>query len=519
MRKILILFLLFFASFSWGACSRSYNCFSFIVNISCPYSPAASQYEGTLNNGKMRVDCSFKRCYNSYSGSTTNCASNSCGGLADYCCHELTCSSQAEYDSVYCELYPDTDGCSTPCDSTKWECSTSVEHSQTTIASDNIECFGGDCFGGTYCEYVSTSTTTCTNECGQSTTQTSSVPIRYEGHCNDDNLTDDTECTNVRCMSFEQTQSYTLYKLCASREIVNGERVFFPRMVGGGKGTCKNAGYPESNGDSTSFSGNSSNDSLSVPESCFTMGINCPPPDTTNYNDNANRNADKCKCEKLDGMDYISTIICPDGSATAFYGSCDEWRAASQSSSSTPPEPSSSGSENPQSSSGGALVGDWTTYSQGEEIKGILGVIAMNTAKENQQTINNVNSVNIALDDYTASISDSAAPLVVPDSIYNPEYIIDTAGLKEAIFGRVTEENSILDTLLHPNSKCPCFTFFSGNGSSSTVSGNHLRFQQIQFDFSDFHGFDVCHIISVIVTALASVVAFFIGFAIFKNVS
>ena len=60
-----------------------------------------------------------------------------------------------------------------------------------------------------------------------------------------------------------------IYKLC--REIINGERKFFPRMIGGGKGTCKNAGYPESNGDSSAFSGSSA-DSANIPESCFTMG-------------------------------------------------------------------------------------------------------------------------------------------------------------------------------------------------------------------------------------------------------
>ena len=61
------------------------------------------------------------------------------------------------------------------------------------------------------------------------------------------------------------------------------------------------------------------------------------------------------------------------------------------------------------------MVGDWVTYEQGEDIKGILGVIAVNTAKEQQ--INNVNSVNVALDDYTTSIIDSAPSLVVPDSM------------------------------------------------------------------------------------------------------
>ena len=48
----------------------------------------------------------------------------------------------------------------------------------------------------------SESITECTSDCGEFTTQSSKVPIRYEGVCNPDNLTDDTECTGVRCMSF-----------------------------------------------------------------------------------------------------------------------------------------------------------------------------------------------------------------------------------------------------------------------------------------------------------------------------
>lgn len=132
------------------------------------------------------------------------------------------------------------------------------------------------------------------------------------------------------------------------------------------------------------------------------------------------------------------------------------------------------------------MVGDWTTYEQGEDIKGILGVIAMNTAKEQQ--INNINSVNVALDDYTANISDSAAALVVPDSMYNPQYFIDSLGLADSIFKRVTEQNTILDTLEHSTAVCPCFTFFSGNGSTSTTENGRLHIQEISLISPIFTG-------------------------------
>lgn len=535
MKKVLFsILLLFFALDSWGSCTQgnylggtrtTTNCFNGSTLPAC----------GFANDGTCFTTGYYNDvCLCSSLDPLTACpSSNYNGGYLSYpisidgmggclslsgssCYYGVKCTSKIEADSLACEL----EGNSweyinnvwqcvenAPCDSTHWECTTDVETSQTTIASDKVECFDGDCFGGVYCEYISKSTTDCRNDCGQFTTQSTQVPIRYEGHCNEDNLLDDTECTKTKCMTFDGF--YKLFKLCASREIINGERRFLPRFVGGGKGSCRNAGWPES--DSTSFS--TSPDSVSVSEDCFTMGLGCPPKDSTDYNEPDNRNPNKCTCEPFDGISYISRIVCPDGSVSVFYGSCDDFRNPPSSSSSDAPESSSSGSENPPASSG-ALVGDWVNYSQGEEIKGILGIIASKLDKE--QTINNVNSVNIALDDYTVNPSDSVAPLVVPDSMLSYTSVIDTEGIVDAVFGRVTEENEILDTLSGYSGTCPTCTFFGGGAS---IVGGRVSIPEIRFDFSNFWGFNLCAIISRIVIALASIVAFFIGFAIFKNIS
>lgn len=487
-------FLSFFllVSFSWAAChkvAQSWTCWS-----------------GGYVNGEWLCIKPTDTSRQIYDNCTSDCVYRGYG-CGERRCDYYYCDTQLENDSLNCVINPSLPQCQ--CDST-FHCNTITETTQTTIATDGVECWGGECYGGVYCLYETTNTTDCSNGCGEFTTQTNTFPLRYDGACNPDNLLDDTECSKTRCMSFEKTNSYTLYKMCASREIINGERKFLPRFVGGGVGTCKNAGWAESN-DSTLVQP----DSTGVPDECFTMGINCPKPDTTNYEDAHNRNPDKCKCEKLDGLSHISSIVCPDGSRNIFYGSCDDWQQKYLSSSSAPPVSSGISSENPPASSGGAeLAGNWVTYSQGEDIKNVLAVIANNTAQ--QPTINNVNTMNVALDDYTANISDSAASLIVPDSVYSPDLVIDTAGLKNALFHRVTEENTILDTLFVSSSKCPCFTFFQGH--TANFQG-HLSLPEIKFDFSNFHGFDLCHIIQVIVSALASVVAFFIGFAIFKNVS
>lgn len=521
----LALFLLLFTH-SWGSCSEGCGnssgvCWanSFVADcsgggsVSCSdFSSSGSYYTGAIKKNQRQYNCNYN-----------NCRSFGCDKFSGYitiaeCDYTIRCSSQAEADSVVCvnegKYWVNGECKEVICDSTKWECQTTTERTQTTIASDNVTCFGGDCFGGVYCEYVTKNTTTCTNECGGSTTQENSIPIRYEGACNPDNLTDDDECTGVRCISFAATKSFSLYMLCKSREIVNGEQKFLPRMVGGGYGNCASNGYPETN-DSTGFAG--SQDSTNIPESCFTMGMGCPPPDTTNYASGDNRTPQNgCNCEPYDGLSSVSRIVCPDGSISLFMGSCDTWKEPPFSSSSTEPPESSSGSQNP-TSSGGALVGDWANYSQGQEIIGLLGAIASNTMQKPETK--NINTINVALDDYATSREDVDVSFSRHDSIYNPSYVVDTAGLKNAIFGRVTEENTILDTLEHPVSKCPCFTFFSSGGNQAQITGTHISLPKMVFDFADFHGFDLCRIISVIVSALASVVAFFIGFSIFKNVS
>lgn len=500
--KIIAFLLLFACVFSWAACHDV----GVRVGV-CSDAP-------TTNDACGSYGSSYPYCVNT-GISCNNTAMCGGSGIPIWCATYKYCTTQAELDSVVCVNGGNTwqsGQCQAPCDSTKWTCHTYTEHSQTTIASDNVTCFNGDCFGGIYCEYIASTTTECDNECGGHTEQSTQVPIRYDGRCNEDNLNEE-ECTGVRCISL--ADGYSLFKLCKSREIVNGEQKFLPHFVGGGKGTCKAAGYKEA--DENDLSGGGS-DSTSVSEDCFLFGLGCPSPkDTTDYSNPDNRTPDKCTCENFDGFKGISRIVCPDGSITVFYGSCDDFRSSSSvasSSSENPPESSSSGSENPPTSSGGTLQGNWTTYSQGEDIKTALGLIA--SKLDNKQNINNVNSVNLSLDEYSANVSDSAPAFVVPDSMFDPIAVIDTAGFVYGIFGRVTEENDLIDTLGHVSGVCPVCTFFSGGAN---IVGGKVKLPEIRIDFSNVFGYDFCAIVSRIVIALAAVVSFFIGFSIFKNIS
>ena len=104
------------------------------------------------------------------------------------------------------------------------------------------------------------------------------------------------------------------------------------------------------------------------------------------------------------------------------------------------------------------------------------------------------------------------------DSLVTLDTIIDTAGVLNAIFNRLDTNNRIIDTI--PNASfngCPCIYFFRGNTSNNLGKDGHISFKEIKFNLGDFHGFNLCTIIRTIVVAFASVVSFFIGFAIFQE--
>ena len=463
----------------------------------------------SASSGGIILECQYdvveSRWYRYECHGGTNCSVGGCSRT--YYNDETLCLEK------YCEDNPTLPQCQPPCDSTKWTCYTTTETTQTTVASDNITCIKGTCFGLTYCEYVTRNTTECDNECGTHTDQTNEIPMTYDGACNDDNLSDDNMCSATKCI--ESQGQYSLYQMCQSREVLNGEIQVLPRMVGGGMGSCKNAGYKAEN-DNLNDSSSVAQDSMQIPLECYQYGINCPAPDSS-YADPEDRTPQNgCICEPFDGQKYISQIVCPDGSTSILYSSCDEWKQPPLSSSSTPE--SSSAAEWPASSGGMGNMGDWTTYSQGEDIKAALAVIAANTSKMgNNQVI--VQQNQDFLNQFAYQDDGTEPQLNVPDSMLTYDSLqVDTNGILDAIFNRLDTSNKVLDTIPAATKVCPCLTFFSGNQNTSFANG-HIQFKQVVIDMADFHGFNLCTIISAIVVALASVVSFFIGFSIFKNIS
>lgn len=123
------------------------------------------------------------------------------------------------------------------------------------------------------------------------------------------------------------------FRNCQNRNLINGEAQTIPVFEGGGVGNCKNAGYKES-----SLTDTTSVDSTSIPKECFLYGQNCPEVDQTDYTSAQNRTSENgCSCQPYDGLSHISQIVCPDGSMSVFFGSCNEFNSPVSSHSQNPP--------------------------------------------------------------------------------------------------------------------------------------------------------------------------------------
>lgn len=401
------------------------------------------------------------------------------------------------------------------------------------VPSDGqIYCDENGCTGLPYSKWWSEYRKECTNECGDHTTQsfTGDTLITFNSTCSDSSHCSD----ETKCVDFPSSQTYLLYQVCivGNDQIGNGAaNNSYTNIVGGGSGSCASLGMPSNNiadpmnnSSPVTFPNQDNYDVIN--DNCLIYGIDCPPNyvDTTDYNDVNNRDPNHCVCEKLDGMSHMSTIICPDGSRTTFFGSCDEWNMPRSSSSMNPPESSSSGSENPPTSSGGGnssgISGeypDWPEYSKNQRnTNDLLGSMTQTLKQIPGQLLEGVKNL---VNGFTYNEGDGKFIYDRVDSLVTLDTILDTAGLLHAIFGRIDSNNTILDTLQHSNfSGCPTCTFFAGNPKND-FSGGHIRFKEIKFELGNIHGFNLCRIFSVVVTALASVVSFFIGFSIFKNIS
>lgn len=561
---ILILALLFSAVFGWSACVQkvlsngslgqySATCSSY---NSPDYFGCSNGYSGTMYWKHGEEECGMNISCSSSGNGTNVCVYGTpvTDGESMYCRARfsvpvIVCSNQCEVDSLNCVNAGNSwvyDGgatcggmsCQEPCDTTMNCIEYPFNRCEDVASSGSVYCDENGCSGLPFSRWFSELRTECQNECGEFHTNsiTGDTLISFNSSCNDT-----TQCSDeTKCVDFPNSGTYALYKICivGNEQIGNGvTNKSYPQFVGGGTGNCASLDYPSNNIQdpmnnlhNNVFPNTNNNDVIN--DNCLVYGIDCPPNyiDTTDYNNDDNRNESHCICERLDGMNHISTIVCPDGSRTTFFGSCDDWRAthssssiANSSGSTNPPESSSSGSENPPTSSGGISgeYPDWNIIKRNQgDANSLLGSIAQSLKVLPSNILNGIKeTLNTLSNKFTYSEDDEDFIWDRVDSLVTMDTIIDTAGVLNAIFNRLDSNNRIIDTI--PSvayNGCPCITFFSGNNKTS-FDGGHIRFKEIKFNMGNFHGFNLCTIIRTIVVAFASVVSFFIGFAIFKNIS
>lgn len=532
----------------WEKCETSDLCDAVLSNCSPVHQSSSTSYLTSLVSGGCRnsnfgdFNCPITGGIQGWCNTPDRVSCN----VQNSCTYSISCSTQCEADSLVCVntenmiwKYTGSATCGgmecveNTCDSTFNCIEYPFNRCEDVPSSGSVECDENGCSGLPYSRWYSELRTECQNECGEYRINsiTGDTLISFDSSCDDT-----TQCSNeTKCVDFPNSGTYALYKVCivGNQQIGNGvSNRSYPQFVGGGSGNCSSLGYPSSNLPNSSNNTHNNvfpnqSDTSSISDYCLLYGVDCPPNfvDTTNYNDNNNRSPEHCICEPLDGSTFVSSIICPDGSRSTFYGSCDLWRSArssssAQSSSSTnPPESSSSGSENPPASSGGISgeYPDWPEYQKNQRnANEVLGSMVQSLKTLPSSIVSGIREL---LNGYNYNEVDDGLSFDRQDSVLALDTIIDTVGVLHAIFNRLDSNNRIIDTI--PNvsyNGCPCITFFNGNQANSFVGG-HIIFKEIKFNLGDFHGFNLCIIIRAVVVAFASVVSFFIGFAIFKNIS
>lgn len=494
---VLVMVLLFAFSNSWSACPSGLS------------QPCSINFNGdVVNNPPLPTYCGYGNAWTIVA--VTNCQFN---GLTTNCygCGYSTNGNTSQRDSLTCVYNPSAVGCKPPCDSTKWTCETESRVEQIgSSGSEQITCINGVCYGLPTCTYRSIASTTCRNECGTTTTEESaSSPITYEGQCDDDLLNPD-KCSTTKCMTSQKTGNYILYKMCGSGKIGNNGEVMIPQVTQTGKGACKDLGFDETPLNVSSSS--TSADSVTFTQDCLMYGIGCPAADSSgvDYSKAENRTPQNgCKCEPYDGINFMSRVVCPDGSTSVNYFSCEEFNKTPSSSSESPSSSSSVGSEEGGGVSS-ALEGDWMTYNQGEDVKSGLAVIDNDLEKNNSLTATGNGILSQILSSLTSTGSASFTPdnYVLTDSNYSG--LVDTTkkSLLDSILASLDTTNKMLDTLtISSSGKCPCFTF-----DFTDISYIGKKFQ---VDFKSFWGVNFCDLVSTIVMGLASVVAFMLGIGMF----
>lgn len=537
--------------------SAGANCWSYYTRIggsyACDNGAIRPNYESSINSACANTNNPGGAVY-------INCGGN---GLVDKCpvCYgsslsdayvEYTCCSSAcEKDSLLCvrdggnwEYDVNTPTCGgyscKKCDSTFTCVNYPFFRCVDVPASGEITCIDGNCTGLPYSMWYTEYRSECHNECGVDSvyTLTSDTTYSLTATCQD----------SVKCSPKEYCYSsgnqYFIFQKClVGNESVGNVNTQFeiPHVISAGQGSCRSVGMPNTNfpnsgglvgntGGGTGGGGGGTPDG--IPDDCLLYGIGCPSnvPDSTNYNDDSNRNPTKCYCEPYDGIGSMSLVICPDGSRTMYYFSCEEWKNMHKSSSSgggTTPASSSStaggGVSSGAVSSGSSdqFNGKYPEYPTQDDSykKNVQGALSGTSG-----LLSEIKSILADLKKYFTSdeqfsdLESISLPSVVPpdSSTFSGRDSLMT--YFDSLLTIIPDKNTLIDTSSYVNGAgtCPIITGNFGTACKAFkifVGNNDLN---MRFNFADFFGVNLCILLKSIITAFATLVSFLVGIKLFR---
>ena len=445
----------------------------------------------------------------------------------DIRCYYTKCNTPIEKDSAEC-IYNDnvwnsnTQRCNDGSCDTTMQCNTYTRTRCIDVpASSEITCYNGECSGLPYSMWWSELVKECVNECGthETSTTTGDTAVAFGYGCDegDEKCFDQTFCTEI-------DGNYILYKKClVGREVVGNveTRQQMPQIQFTAPGTCLENGYNSEKYTKSSggqFSGNG--DLQHQSNDCLVYGIGCTQDyqDTIDYNDQNNKNpTNNCYCKPFDSMNSISQIVCPDGSVSIVYMSCEEWQGYFRSSSSaggggvssSTPAPTSSA----QSINSSDSFGQYPQYptDQPSTNKNVQGVLAGLS-----EILINIKTTLLSIKEYLTMDNQSVTLDTIPQYTHG-EYFTDSSSVSLDTLLKVLDTNRVIvDTSTKVSSgTCPVLTGNFSQACKKFVPFLNKNDLNLRLDLNNISGFSLCNLFKAVVVGFASVVSFIIGFSIF----
>lgn len=395
-------------------------------------------------------------------------------------------------------------------------------------AGGSIVCKDGECSGLPYSMWWSElRIDSMSTRCGQiSHVHISDTAYTFGSQCDvDERCSDEKKCYS------EGGTFYIVQECAVGRPVVGNDGVSektVPYIVSTGKGSCTEMGYRNNNyqnsgggvGNSNAIGGNPP----PIDDECLVYGINCPEPDTTDYQQPPNQNPSKCFCEPYDGLGSMSKVTCPDGTISIYYFSCLEWQNlfvssssnAPQSSTSEPPTSSGGGTSSP---SGGSSSDSFGQYPQYPEQEGSYRQNVQAALSGEAKLLTSIKEILGSIKDYlfsTPQIGEYEFSLDVPtDSI---TYDTTQVNLVDSLLAVIDTAKSPIDTSLKAQTGvCPIISANFGAVCRYVPFAN-VQGSNMVIDTSNIAGINVCGIIRALIIAFASVVSFIIGARLFRQV-